>query len=218
MSSWKWILWSLMANCAFGADERAPDYQKILERKYDAPIVSLEVIPAGPTTKVLWFDWEKRWWGSLNIIETNEDGTPLFWYDIEKCPMGASLESVKSIDLSGHRYVEVIDCSHMGNGSFYLYQIHHGTAELKLEARIMTNLGAQKFEPRTGDIRYVDLNEDGIKDVVLHANVVTTDEKEETVLETATYHREFVLERDKSSYDRFKERLPQRSGPENLMH
>lgn len=205
------FLWPILAVSLMAEGDQAKVYQDILEQKYEAPLVSLKVISAGPTTKVLWFDWQKDWWGEMNIIETRQDGSPLFWYDIPAPPTAQSIESVKIIDLSGKKYIEVIDCTHMGNGMLSLYQLHKGRAELKLRARVVANLSVG-FEPRMATIQYEDINDDGETDVVLDAKVLANDPREKLNENESTYRREFVFRTGD-----FIERKDKRRGPTILM-
>jgi hypothetical protein len=205
------LLWPILAMTLTADGDLFKDYQNILEQKYEAPLVSLQVVSAGPTTKVLWFDWEKHWWGEMNIIETKPDGSPLFWYDIPDPPTAQSIESIKIIDLSGKKYIEVIDCSHMGNGMLSLYQLRRGRAELKLRARVIANLSVE-FEPYIATIQYEDLNDDGETDVVLDAKTVAKEPRDALEEKESTYHREFVF-----SMGKFIERKDRRRGLRDLM-
>jgi hypothetical protein len=205
------FLWPILAISLTADGDLVKVYQSILEQKYEAPLVSLKVVSAGPTTKVLWFDWEKHWWGEMNIIETKPDGSPLFWYDIPKSPTGQSIESVRIIELSRKKYIEVIDCTHMGNGMLSIYQLRRGRAELTLRARVITNLSVA-FEPRMATIQYKDINGDGEPDVVLDAKVVAKEQPDGLEENESKYHREFVF-----STGDFIERNDQRRGPTILM-
>lgn len=210
----KWVFLAILpilVSSLCAVENQEFNFQKLLERKYEAPIVFLETILAGPTTKVLWFDWQRNWWGSLNVVETNPDGTPLFWYDIRDFPTAQSLESVKMVDLSGHKFIEVIDCTHMGNGFLYLYEIDGGFVHLKLKARVIANLSL-KFNPRLANIRYVDINADGQQDVVIDAEVVQVRDPDDEQPTGTTYHREFLFERGS-----FTELHTKRSGDKSLM-
>lgn len=214
----KWIFCFMLTGSVFAEDPQAENYRQILEQKYDAPIQSLEVVSLGPTTKVLWFEWIDRWSASMNVIETKPDGVPLYWYDITEFPTAQSLESVKAIDLSGSRYIEVIDCTHMGNGMLYLYQIQKGAVELKLRARVIANLSVE-FEPRVAKIEYIDINNDGQKDVVIDARVIAAEDLDPLDPKETKYHREFVLHRDPHAVerDRLIERKDHRVGLKALM-
>ena len=205
------FLWPLLLINLTADGDQVKVYQSILEQKYEAPLVSLEVVSAGTTTKVLWFDWQKHWWGQMNIIETKPDGSPLYWYDVPEPPTAQSIESVKMIDLSGRKYIEVIDCTHMGNGMLSIYQLRRGRAELKLRARVITNLSVA-FEPRMATIQYQDLNDDGESDIVLDAKVVAIEPSDALKENESTYHREFVFKEGN-----FIERKDQQRGAKTLL-
>ena len=174
-------------------DKLTASYRRIIEAKYDAPVVKFEVVEVSPTTKVFWYDWEEAWWGGMNVIETKPDGAPLFWYDFESMPTAQSIERVRTIAHDKNKLIEVIDCTHMGNGTLYLYAPRKGRLHKLLETRVITNLGPLSFHPRLAKINYVDLNNDGHLDVTIDATVSNTPDDDSIAPLTSLYHREFLF-------------------------
>lgn len=181
---------------------RGEPYRDILELKYDAPIKSLEIISFSPTTKVLWFDWERRWWGSLNVIETTDDGKPVYWYDIPQPPSAQSIENIRVVTFSDRQYLEVIDCTHMGNGMLYLYEVRAGVVRLKLKARVITNLLGVGFEPRIARVEYRDLDGDGFDDIILRAEWIDSREPDDSETRSGGYKRVFYYRNGSFQEDR----------------
>jgi len=199
------------AQVARSTDVNEQFYKEILERKYGASLQRFEVVSFSPTTKVLWFDWQRNWWGTLNVIETTNNGAPLYWYDIEDPPVAQSIESVRVVTLSGQKYLEVIDCTHMGNGMLYLYEIRDGRLRRKLRVRVIANLSVA-FEPRISRISYRDLDQDGDDDVLVDAVCVETRASGSLGGKVYTDHREFVFDAGD-----FRERKENRVGKDELM-
>lgn len=199
------VIGPLMLAAVVGACARVESYKDILERKYDAPLERLDVISFSPTTKVLWFDWQRKWWGSLNVIETTQDGKPLYWYDFLDAPTAQSIESVRVVTLSGQKYLEVIDCTHMGNGMLYLYEIRPGFVRLKVKVRVIANLSVH-FEPRVANVSYRDLDQDGDDDVVVDASCLKGQ------VNVGKYHREYLFQAGS-----FREQKEKRLGRKELM-
>jgi hypothetical protein len=185
-------------------------YKEILELKYKAPLKRFEVVSFSPTTKILWFDWEPKWWGSLNVVETTKDEKILYWYDIPEEPTAQSIESIRVVTLSHGKYVEIIDCTHMGNGMLYLYEIRAGIVSLKLKVRVIAALSGIRFEPRIGRIEYRDINGDDREDVIISAKWV--EEREDSDLVSGSYYREYHY-RDGS----FQEHKEKRTGRTELL-
>jgi len=177
---------------ALSCQEDSASYRGIIEAKYAAPIERFEVISYSPTTKVLWFDWERNWWGSFNVIETNEKGHPLYWYDIPQHPTAQRIESIQVVMLSDKKYLEVIDCTHMGNGFLYLYEIRAGRLRLKLRVRVIANLSVH-FDPRIAKVVYRDLDDDGDMDLTLDATCIKGQVVDASATQVGKYHREYLF-------------------------
>jgi len=158
---------------AVGVAGQHEDFQRILETKYQTALQRLKVIDYSPTTKVLGFDFElageKSWWGSFNVVEVDMQGTPLYWYDIPQAPSESGIERIRIVELASRKYLEVIACSHQGNGSLYLYELRSGGLHLLVNCRVMTNLSAMHFSPAIAKIAYRDVDEDGDQDLVINA-------------------------------------------------
>jgi hypothetical protein len=75
------------------------------------------------------------------------------------------------VNLAGQQFLEVIDCTHMGNGRLYLYEIRRGFVNLKMSARVITNLGVLAFEPRLARIDYREL-EEGRGALIVEADLI----------------------------------------------
>lgn len=183
----------VLASKTIEIDLTSLSYRGILELKCGTRLERLEVISFSPTTKVLWFDWQRNWWGGLNMVEIDANGRPLYWYDMPDPPTAQSIERIRVVTLSGQNYLEVIDGTHMGNGMLYLYKLHGGVAQLKLRVRVMANLSVH-FEPRIAHISYRDLDQDGDDDVVVEAECVEGQIIEASGQKVGTYHREFFFE------------------------
>ncbi len=177
-------------------------YRFILEKKYNAPIERLKVVEFSPTTKVLWFDWELRWWGSFNVVEISADGEPIYWYDILQPPTAQSIERVRVLHLNGRPWLEVIDRTHQGNGMLYLYEVKDGFVRKHLNTRVRTNLGGLRFSPSLARIEYRDVTGNGYVDVVVSAEWI--DERGDGGTRTGDYYREFHYRHGTFSEDRAK--------------
>lgn len=202
----------LLAAALLGVqDTETKSFHDLITHKYQRKLDVIRIVPVSATTKVLWFDWEKQWWGGMNVVETDGKGNARYWYDLPQPPGGHYLRRVKVVTLAQTKYLEVVDSTHMGNGFVYLYQIKAGVARRVLRARALCNLSVH-FDPGIATITYRDLNNDGREDVILEARCVKgqiIDQLEEVV---DTYHREFL-----NRPGGFKERKEKRSGAENLM-
>ncbi len=169
-------------------------YRPIIEQKFGAPLERFEVISLSPTTKVLWFDWQREWWGGMNVIETTKDGTPLYWYDIAGEPTANSIERMRVVNIDGENLLEVIDCTHMGNGHLYIYRIDPGCVRRILRARVITTGIGLRFSPRIANIEYRDLDGDGDEDLVIDAEWIDSDVPEDSSDHSGLYHREFLFD------------------------
>jgi hypothetical protein len=165
----------------------AVDLTDVFADKYKTKVDYISVVDVSPTTKAVRIDWQKDWWGTFNVIELNNDGSPKYWYDIEKLPTANCIYDIKVIDLNKEKYLQVIDITHMGNGFLYLYQIKDGFCHLKIEARAIANLDV-KFKNKTASIEYRDINKDGSTDVVLSADILNLEDGKEI----GKYYREFI--------------------------
>lgn len=163
----------LIFSTALSAQDKQPDYRKILETKYQTSIERLQVIEYSERTHVLWFDFqmsgEKSWWAGINVVELGEDGNPTFWHDIREAPSAAGIERVRVVELDGKKHLEVIDCSHMGNGALHLYSLRNGGLHLLVECRAMTNLLSMHFSPAIAEVTYRDEDGDGDQDLIVEA-------------------------------------------------
>lgn len=206
------LLLALIAATFLGAqDAETKAFHDLLSHKYQREIEVLRVIPVSPTTKVLWFDHQKQWWGGMNVVETDDKGSPSYWYDLPQAPTGAYLRQVRVVTLSNRKYLEVVDSTHMGNGFLHLYEIRAGVVRRHLRARALCNLSIH-FDPTIANITYRDLNNDGLEDVVLDARCIEGQIIDKSKKEVAKYHREFI-----NKGTGFSERKEKRSGPEVLM-
>ena len=147
-------------------------------------------IELSPTTKIIWYDWQTKWWGSFNVVETDSNGNPIYWYDIPQKPTAQSINSIRVITLAGQKFIEVIDYTHMGNGHWYLYKINNGSLKKLYSARVYKN-GNTIFKPKRANINYQDLgkNTQGRPkfNITINAKVIN----KETKKQTDHYHREF---------------------------
>jgi len=206
----------LASATALLGQEGQNDYQAILEAKYEASLERLKVLDFSEGTKVLGFDFElmgdKSWWGGFNVIEVDDFGAPLYWYDIPRPPTEAGIESLRVVEISGSKCLEVVASSHMGNGRLYLYELRRGALQLMLDCRIMTNLGSMHFTPSTTKIAYRDLDMDGDIDLVINATCFLgpiIGKSEEVV---GQYRRVYHFEGES-----FVEQIGQREGSPELM-
>lgn len=210
------LLWLLATSATLIAHEGRGDYQKLLEAKYQAPLQRLKVLDYSEATKILGFDFElsgdKSWWGSFNVIEVDEEGLPLYWYDIPQRPTESGIESLRVVDLSGEKFLEVVARSHMGNGRLYLYDLSRGSLQLMLNCRIMTNLSSMHFLPSDTKISYRDLDEDGDIDLIIKATCYMGPSIGKSKKVVGHYRR--VYHFDNGS---FIERVEQRDGAPALM-
>lgn len=183
--------------------------QKAIELKYGAPARHFDVITITPTTRALRFDWEEDWWGTFNVVELDSAGKPAYWYDIRDWPSGQSIRSLRTVKLSGHHYIELIDQTHMGNGYLYLYAIRPGVIDLRLKVRVMANLGTLRFETPIATIEYPDTDSDGDDDMVVTARWIKKDSSGD---QSGSYSREFRNESGSLT-----EHMESRKGPAILM-
>jgi|SRR5688572_31014619 len=168
-------------------------YQELIERKYQTPAKKFHLIHFGPTTKILWFDWEREWWGTFNVIETDPLGRPLYWYDIPQSPTAQSIHNIRPVTISGQKYIEVIDHTHMGNGHFHLYHLGRGTLHLRLRARVFCTIGGYRFSPEPAQIEYLDSDHDGDTDVILSGSL-THEDDDNQITDAGPYVRLFLNE------------------------
>lgn len=198
------------------AEDGNPDYQKILEAKYQTPLERLRVLDFSPTTKVLGFDFElfgdKSWWGGFNVIEVDHLGVPRYWHDIPQPPAESGIESLRVVDLHPQKYLEVVAASHQGNGRLYLYELQRGVLQLVLDLRIMTNLNSMHFTPSTTKIAYRDLDADGDVDLIVNATCFEGQIMDESGEVVGHYQRVFH-----NRNGTFVEQLGERSGASVLM-
>lgn len=205
----------VLVGCATAPAEptRANDsYKQIIELKYATPVERFKLIDFAPTTKILWFDWQQQWSGAMNVIETTPAGTPLYWYDIPQPPSAQSIENIRVLHFAGEKFLEVIDCTHMGNGMLYLYEVRAGFVMLKLKVRVMTNIGGLHFEPRIAHIDYRELEPDRPASVVLTATWIDHQDSGNRDLPSGHYYREYQYKTGA-----FQEVLEKRRGLPELM-
>ena len=157
------------------AEVQGPNqFQKVLENKYQTSLERLRILDYSESTKVLGFDFElsgdKSWWGGINVVEVDRKGNPIYWHDIPQPPTEAGIERLRMVEFSGRKYLEVIGCSHKGNGTLYLYELRSGGLQLLVQCRVMTNLAAMHFSPAIADIAYRDIDGDGDQDLIIKAD------------------------------------------------
>jgi len=194
-------------------------FKEIIEKKYDSPLERFNLISFSATTKILRFDFKltggKSWWSSFNVIEVKKDGTPLYWYDIPQPPSETGIESIRVVELSGKKYLEVIGCTHQGNGTLYLYELRRGVLRLKMSCRVMANLTlpSVRFEPRVAKVTYRDLDGDGDDDVLIDTTCLEGQIIDKSKKKVGQYHREYIF-----NQSAFSERKEKRIGLEQLMN
>lgn len=130
---------------------------------------------------VVSYDWEKDWWGSWDVVA--ETGGEIEWVasiDEKRSikdkhggyePLGQSIDSVRVVFLEGqyNPFIEVIDTTHMGHGSLYLYELNHRSLRLVLATDVLDRHEDQTLILDGGVLKreYKDFNGDGYTDMRL---------------------------------------------------
>jgi hypothetical protein len=81
-------------------------------------------------------DWQTRWWGDFLCFRAQ--GGRIQWIaEVPDEPTEQSILAARGFRLKGFRgsLVEVFGMTHMGNGSYYLYELVGDTLQLLLETR-----------------------------------------------------------------------------------
>lgn len=178
------------------------DFRAMLEKKYERAFARYQEIVVGPTTKILWYDWETNWWASFSVVETDERGELQYFYECgeDEMPSEQSLDSIKVEQLNGEKLIFICGYTHMGNGSLYVYRPGKRKLEKLLEARVFRNFST-RYEPKQADVRIIDVDKDGDMDVVIQAKLVSND-NESDIKEgekMGEYYREFLAEKEYGS-------------------
>ena len=199
------------------AEAQGPNvFQQVLEAKYQTSLERLRVLDYSETTKVLGYDFElsgdKSWWGGINVVEVDREGKPIFWHDIPQPPTESGIERLRLVEFSGHKFLEVIGCSHKGNGTLYLYELRSGGLHLLVQCRVMTNLLAMHFSPTIANIQYRDVDKDGDQDLIIKADCLKGPIIEKSRQIIGHYRRVFHYENGA-----FVEKINKRDGAPMLM-
>lgn len=164
---------------------------KFIDAQIGAPIVYTEVCTVPyPLERVnnediyiIRYDWERGWWGRWGVFGVThgidirwvasidaKDSVANQWGGHE--PGGQSIYSIRAIWLEGqpNPIVEIIDTTHMGHGSIYLYELDavKHTLRLLLTTKVMDRHEDNDLIDGGGvlDISYRDINRDGYTDVM----------------------------------------------------
>ena len=129
------------------------------------------------------YDWQSDWWGSWVVFGKTDGGAGNWIATIDgegsvtnnwggNEPGGQSIYAIRALWLEGQHnpFVEIIDNTHMGHGSIYLYEldIHKQSLRLVLTTEIMDRHQNNDLIDDGGvlKISYRDINSDGYTDVM----------------------------------------------------
>lgn len=132
--------------------------------------VEVVTVPGESNVFVALFDTEPKWFGRFACFAVS-DGAVTWVADIDQEPDAPAMESVAALRLPGfdHPIVEILSCTHMGNGSVYVYELRSRRLRLLLETRAVDWHSADGTVFRGGILNrsYSDVDGDGISDIVL---------------------------------------------------
>jgi hypothetical protein len=134
--------------------------------------------------------WEKDWWEELSIAKTTNQ--KIAWeVRANLIQEEQSIRSVRQIKIKGLPgiFIEVYGETHMGNGSYYLFELKNRRLLLKANTRSVDR-GYEGSTSLPGDGRlyntvfkneqlvstYIDINKDGISDIVFKGTLLITDD------------------------------------------
>ena len=169
-------------------------------------------VPNSPNLCVAICDHEPRWWGFFGLYEL-QDGQVVWQADCEQAPDENSIRWLQACKLSGFAapIVEVYGMTHMGNGNLYLYELQNRKLVLLLTTRAVDDHWGDGFVFRDGRLvpEYVDLNGDGVTDLMLNGDVEEREEHGNRLVSIHPWQMVFLW--DKESH-RFEEDRSRRIG------
>jgi hypothetical protein len=173
------------------------------EYLHDAGIqlVHIEVkpIPDESEIYVAICDWQRQWWGNFACFEFSE-GRIQWMASISRMPNEQSIARARGLRLAHwcNPLIEVFGCTHMGNGSFYLYELRNQSLELVLETRAVDCHSGDNRVIRNTFLtpKYVDLNGDSWPDVRLSGFVDHLDVETNSTMSSAAYCAEFIWQQE----------------------
>lgn len=162
--------------------------QELVQRdrpKYELDRIELIPFKNSDSLFVAHLVFEPSWWSSFSVGRYI-DGK-IQWLRIEDTvKMANYILSIKEIQLNGFEnpIIEVYDSTHMGNGSFYLFEVNKYTLALLVKTRAVDSLmdgathplvcgdrafsaSSSLFRDQKLAVEYADVNNDGIDDFTL---------------------------------------------------
>lgn len=135
------------------------------------------VVPGVDLVYVVIYDWDPYWWGSWAVVGV-DDGTVAWQAGIEGPDGGppgdgyrdnSYIVSARALKVEGYPnpLIEVFDSSHMGNGSFNLFELKGRRLIHLFSTRAYDAHGDTVFRGGKLNATYIDLNADGAVDIVL---------------------------------------------------
>lgn len=137
----------------------------------DAELVRFDIQPVEglPGSFVAIIDWEVRWWGKWCCFEVADGQVRNVFFGDQGEQSMYGIRGYMDRRFSGI-IVEGYGMTHQGNGSYYLWQVHGGTARTLIDTRAVNRHWGWDGYVLEGDIlrvRYEDANGDRHPDVIL---------------------------------------------------
>jgi len=123
-------------------------------------------------------DFESHWWGTWCWFNTRDGRIAEVLWDDDRIHSEACVHQIRGFVLPGFRgtIVEAYGMTHMGNGGYYLMQLHKDRAELLVDTlgvdRHRTSWDLAVLEGSLLSAQYFDYDKDGFIDVVLRGKQI----------------------------------------------
>lgn len=147
------------------------------------PPITIELQPVAgrPHEYVAIVDAVSGWWGQWCWLSEQDGAIAAITWG------GQDEQAMHKLRAFSHSLwdgviVEAYGMTHMGNGSYYLFHVHHGRIETLIQTRAVdAHVGGdgavlQESDDYVMPARYYDFDKDGFTDVVLQGRVVTVEE------------------------------------------
>ena len=145
------------------------------ETENNLQTITVFPMPDHPELCLAICDYQREWWGFFGVYGL-EVGKIVWQAECSDPPAEQSIRWLRGLKLDGFAcpIVEVYGQTHMGNGNLYLYELVNQKLVKILETRAVDchlNGDAQTFKGGRLLSRYLDLNEDGVADLLLTGEI-----------------------------------------------